>query len=252
MFVGQRLDIIRNILLEQKSVTTSALCGLLDVSDVTVRKYFDILEKEGFLIKVHGGAMLANVQKPSTGVENRNTQKQIASLAVTLLSENEIIYIGEGSLCTEFASQMPVENNLSVITNNVDAVVPLSYSAAGLYLLGGQIQKSDSNVFTIGPDVIQLLKGKYISKAFISPFGISLDAGITTNDLFILELTKQVMSIAKTVVILAQESAFGSTGMYHIAPADSFTAYVTNCRVADKYKNYFFNRNIKLLTSFDE
>ena len=252
MFAGQRLDLIRNILLEQKSVTTSTLCGLLDVSDVTVRKYFDILEKEGFLVKVHGGAMLAKAQNGVTAASNVNSLKQIANLAITLLEENETIFIGDGALCREFAAQVPMENNISVITNNADAIASLSYSTAGLFFLGGQIQRADNNVFSVGPSVTEQLKDKYISKAFISPFGVSLDAGITTNDLFLLELTKQVMVTAKKTIVLAAESAFGSTGMYHIAPADGFKAYVTNSEVSGIYKTFFFNHDIKLLTSFAE
>lgn len=48
MFQAQRIETLKNILLEKKSVDVSTLTSALDVSDVTVRKYLDILEAEGF------------------------------------------------------------------------------------------------------------------------------------------------------------------------------------------------------------
>ena len=194
--------------------------------------------------------MLANMPKPSFD-ESLHTQKQIAKLASTLLSENETIFLGDGALCKELAAEIPIENNISVITNNIDAIGSLAYSTAGLYLLGGQVQRTENSIYSMGPDIISQLRGKYISKAFITPFGISLDAGITTNDLFSMELIKQIMTIAKTIVILAEEQAFDSNGIYHIATPESFSAYVTDCRVPDRYKDYFFTHDVKLLTSFD-
>ncbi len=252
MFVGQKLEIIKNILIEQKSVTTSALCGLLDVSDVTVRKYLDTLEKEGFLIKVHGGAMIANTKVGTNSEPNYDSHKQIASLSITLLKENETIFIGDGLLCTEFARQLPIEYNISVITNNIDAVSPLSYSATNLFLLGGEIQRTENNIFSVGPTVIELLKEKYISKAFISPFGICLDAGITTNDIFLLELIRHIMKISREIIIMTKESTFNNIGMYHIAPIENFRTFVTNSNIPDNYREFFFTHNIKLLTSFEE
>ena len=59
MFPAQRIALLKKIVSEQKSVDVATLCSHLQVSDVTVRKYLDKLEQEGFLIKMHGGAMLA-------------------------------------------------------------------------------------------------------------------------------------------------------------------------------------------------
>lgn len=251
MFKGQKLDLIKDILIEQNSVSTSTLSGILNVSEVSVRKYFDILEKEGFLIKVYGGAILANAQNLSSAVQFDIKTKEIASLAISLLVENETIFLGPGLLCTEFAKQVPPEMNISVMTNNIDAASALSITAANVFSLGGQVKHDDDGVYTYGFDLLSQLRMKHFSKALISPYGIDLKAGVTTNDTFSLELMQIVMSSAKDTVIVANQSSFNRIGIHHIAPVEQFTAYVTDCKIPDIYKEHLFSNNVKLLTSFD-
>ena len=72
MFASQRINLIKQILLDEKQVNITSLALRLNVSDVTVRKDLDVLEKEGFLKKVHGGAILTEdeTQNPIEFVSN--------------------------------------------------------------------------------------------------------------------------------------------------------------------------------------
>ncbi len=50
-FLAERLEKIREILLERKSINITTLCKLLNVSDITIRKDLERLEEEKFLKK---------------------------------------------------------------------------------------------------------------------------------------------------------------------------------------------------------
>lgn len=52
-----RLKKIKKILMDQKQIEVIGLSELLEVSDVTIRRNLDKLEKEGFLKKTYGGAI---------------------------------------------------------------------------------------------------------------------------------------------------------------------------------------------------
>ena len=89
MFASQRINLIKQILLDEKQVNITSLALRLNVSDVTVRKDLDVLEKEGFLKKVHGGAILTEEehQNPVEFVSNVSSyaeKKNIAGLAANL------------------------------------------------------------------------------------------------------------------------------------------------------------------------
>ena len=58
MFAAERQNKIKEILTEYKQINVSSLSSILNVTETTVRKDLEALEKEGFLFKTHGGAIL--------------------------------------------------------------------------------------------------------------------------------------------------------------------------------------------------
>ncbi|MEG1516028.1 MAG: DeoR family transcriptional regulator, partial [Clostridia bacterium] len=96
MFAEQRMEIIKQILREQKHVNIATLSSTLKVSDVTVRKYLDILEKQGVLEKVHGGAIWGpegHECEPFSEPDEDENLDAIAALAATLVEEGDSLYV---------------------------------------------------------------------------------------------------------------------------------------------------------------
>lgn len=101
MFPAQRIEKLKKTLLRDKTVTIAQLCEELEASNVTVRKYLDELEEQGFLKRFHGGAMLVENEEavpfpamvPDTG-SNLVFVDQIASLAATMIAPNSTIFLG--------------------------------------------------------------------------------------------------------------------------------------------------------------
>ena len=58
MFKAARHEKIKEILLNQKQINVQTLSSWLNVSPVTIRSDFEELEKQGFLVRTHGGAIL--------------------------------------------------------------------------------------------------------------------------------------------------------------------------------------------------
>ena len=58
MFAIERIKIIKNYLIENKQLEVNILSKMLNVSEVTIRRDLEKLEKEGFITRTHGGAVL--------------------------------------------------------------------------------------------------------------------------------------------------------------------------------------------------
>lgn len=260
MFPAQRIAKLKQILLTDKTVTIATLCEELEVSDVTVRKYLDELEKEGFLKKFHGGAIL--VEPESAGASpfshlntdpslNLVTVDQIVSLATTMLEDNDTIFLGHGALCTAFASKLSSFSGISVLTNNINAVPALQSAVSNLYFIGGEIVAQQNNFFSCGQKMLQQLDGIFIQKAFYTVDGIDLQAGLTVNNFEACESLCKINRIARDVIIMAGSEKFNKICMHQVRKIDSDSIFVTDLGLDSKYKQYFFEHNIKVLTSYD-
>ncbi len=257
MFQAQRIETLKNILLEKKSVDVSTLTSALDVSDVTVRKYLDILEAEGFLKKMHGGAILAEAYDDQDNFDDEETilefqaKEQIAELAMTCIEDGDSIFLGPGTTCYLLSKKLGSFKNITVVTNNVNALEHIAPVVRTLYFIGGEIVCRDGLMYSYGQKAINQLDGIFVQKAFISVAGVDLFAGLTINDIRQVEIFHKVESISRQQIVLADHNKFNKIGLHHIMPIDKIKIYISNEKLDSEYKKYFYENDIKILTSYD-
>ena len=102
----ERQGIIKNILLEHKSVSVADLTERFGVSFETIRRDLKVLEKEGMIEKTYGGAVLK--QKVMNPADYQtlshimvDSKRKMALRAVRLLVPGDCIYIGFSSTWEE-------------------------------------------------------------------------------------------------------------------------------------------------------
>jgi DeoR/GlpR family transcriptional regulator of sugar metabolism len=260
MFSAMRIFKLKEILLQQKTVGVLTLQEELQVSDVTIRKYLNKLEEEGFIKKFHGGAML--VEKDPSGEVSEALSpldinsdpiviKQIAKLAATLVEENDAIFIGPGGMGVALAKELSNFKNLSVLTNNINAVPFIKPKSRNLYCIGGEISSMENYFFSCGNKTLAQLEGIFIHKAFYSVDGIDLMAGITVNNPDLFEFLNKINSNARKLIVMAEHQKFDKIGMHRLNSFTANSTFVSDKKLADKYKKFFFDNNIKVLTSYD-
>ncbi len=111
MFAIQRLESILELLNEKGIVQVNELVKLLNVSDVTIRKDLNKLQKDGLITKTHGGAILnkelsnpslISTPKSQISTDNRDV---LAQIACSYIQDGDTIFLGSGNTCTAFAKQ---------------------------------------------------------------------------------------------------------------------------------------------------
>lgn len=256
MFPAQRISLIKKLLIEKKSVDIATLRSSLDVSDVTVRKYLDMLEQEGFLVKVHGGAILADnidaqvIDKHdlSDEIYNMEAKIQVAEIADTLVADGDKIYIGSGSTCFEFSKMLYRHKRIICVTNNVSCISELAPYVSRLFFVGGDVFYYNGVLCTQGNSVLAQMDRLYVSKAFLSVDGLDLNAGVTMNNANEAAIIKRVSEASTQTIILADSSKYDMFGLHRICPLSDFGTYISDAGVPEKYTEYFSKNGIKLLT----
>lgn len=256
MFQGQRIELLKQIVIKHKTVDISTLCNELKVSDVTVRKYLDMLENEGFLIRFRGGVMLndADLETEYRGIEadiDDEEVDQVATLAATLIEDGDSVFIGHGRLCFALSKKLGNFNNLTIITNNFNIVPNIVSNVRNLYFIGGEVLGYNGNIYSCGTKALRQLEHLSVQKSFIGVDGVDQKVGVTVSDSELYEILMRVVEISREVIILVEHNKFNKVGLHKLSNIDQFKIYVTGKEVDSKYKQYFFNNDIKLLTPYN-
>ncbi|MHA6260210.1 DeoR/GlpR family DNA-binding transcription regulator [Sporosarcina sp. CAU 1771] len=248
MFAAQRIEKIKEIMLEHQNVKNSLLIELLGVSGVTIRKDLDTLQNAGFLTKSFGGATLNTGENNTKGnnsssqtdvyIEDIEVKEYIANLAFQHVEKGDTIFLGSGATCYLLSKKLKELKDITVVTNNVNALNELAPIISRVFFIGGEIVFQDGMISTGSEKVDEYFKDLYVNKAFTSAAGADLVAGITVNHAISTFTYRKIQDMASSWILLMEEEKFGRRGIYQIAPLNSPNCIITN-KIPDEYRTVF-------------
>ena len=167
------------------SLRVNELAERLDVSTETVRRDFTELEERGLINRTYGGAMRPMSFEPALAEREQlmvEERERIASRAVQLVEDNDILMIGGGATTLHFARRLAAErNHLTIITHAFSIAAALASNPLHkVLMLPGQYDGREGLIS--GPDTIDALQKFRASKAILGASGVTTegpsDAGI--------------------------------------------------------------------------
>ncbi|MFA7636443.1 MAG: DeoR/GlpR family DNA-binding transcription regulator [Monoglobales bacterium] len=232
----KRIDTVNAYIQKMDEVKLSDLEKMLpDVSAMTLRRDLEQLEKMGEIIRIRGGArsikslshrMIKEENYLRRRQENPEGKKIIGQKAAELLTENENIYIDSGTTAMCLAENLP-DMNLSVLTGAPNVAIELTRrKKIEVTMIGGQLSRENFSVS--GVVSVDFVKNTNINTAFISTSGFSLDSGFTAGSLDECEVKKAVISKAKKVVLMLDNTKIDKTHMFTFAGLDDIDIIVSD------------------------
>lgn len=254
MFAAGRLEKIRELLQEHKKIDVLTLVKALDVSEATVRRDLEKLEEKGFLVRTHGGAILVEQEQTSfiDHIELLEEKKLIAELAANLVHNNEIIYVGGGSTCLQFALALREKKDLTIVTSNLCAAVEMAgLPNLSLMVAGGAVRYRESSISTVGEFAYNMLENIFVDKVFLGADGVDLRFGFSYTNPDQASLYKKAMEMSNQIILLCDHTKFGRRAVSQLCPLTEVSMVVTNQNVPPEYKSFFFDNNIPIITKYD-
>ena len=218
---------ILDILFKNGKVYIAELENELAVSAVTLRNDLSVLEKEGKLERISGGATLP--QNVLSGVKIPHYRKKtvIASAAAEFIKSGDTLFVNSGSTALLAATLLCEKQNLNVVTNSLDAArIMGAQPSIRVILLGGEINSQYG--FTHGGDAQEQLNRFSADWAILSVDGISADGEITTYHAEEAIIDRIMMERAKRVLIVADSSKIGKIGFSFVESCSDKTQIITN------------------------
>ena len=123
MDINERRKEIVNILGDRDYVTVEEFSRVLSVSAVTIRTDLSALERDGILIRTHGGAMRSEKKAKERYISNtlgefEEEKKAVARKASSLIQDGYTVIIDSGSTTIHLTRYLK-DRNITVVTNNV-------------------------------------------------------------------------------------------------------------------------------------
>ena len=181
MLAIERKNEILSILQKEQRVLVAELSTRYQVTEETIRRDLEKLEKEGFVKKTYGGAVLnknSTIDMPLKIREktNRKEKQKIAQTVASLIEDGESIMLDSSSTSLMIAQELKKKKKLTVITNSVEVLIELS-GCEGIKVIstGGTLR--DSSLSLVGKMAqlcMQFFTSASISWESVTPFARSI------------------------------------------------------------------------------
>ncbi|RBM24050.1 DeoR/GlpR family DNA-binding transcription regulator [Streptomyces sp. PT12] len=241
LLAGQRRALILDEVRRRGGIRVSELTRMLQVSDMTVRRDLDVLARQGALEKVHGGAVpVAERRTHEPGFEAKSSlelsaKSQIARAAAALATPGSAVALSGGTTTFAVAHQLLEVPDLTVVTNSVRVADVFHHArqaaeggtapAATVVLTGGVRTPSDA---LVGPVADAAIGSLHFDVLFLGVHGISVEAGLSTPNLAEAETNRHFIRSARRVVVVADHTKWGTTGLSSFATLDEVDTLVTD------------------------
>lgn len=251
MLANQRRDKIYELIQEDGSAKVVDLAKIFKVTEVTIRQDLEKLEKDGLIIKEHGGAFLKNikdqVQSFSLGHQDNIDKKElIAKKCLEFIENGDSIILDSGSTTTEIAKHLKGFKNLMVITNALNIALMLGAEPGiELVVTGGEFKPPTLSL--TGQKAADFFKGLNAQKLFLATAGISLKSGLTYPSISDLVVKKAMIEAADTTYLVADSTKIGKSAFASLGALSLIDYIITDNGIEEKHKEIFRNNEIELI-----
>jgi DeoR/GlpR family transcriptional regulator of sugar metabolism len=236
----ERQQRILDILREELSVRGSRLGELLGVSEMTIRRDLDILERQGVVERTHGGAVfrqervVGRFHYNSAVQENLREKQRIARRAADIIEPNDIIFLGEGTTCAQMIRYVDSGMPFTIFTNNLGVISEIEDKTGDLILLGGAYNHTTRAL--AGPLTMEMISQVNVTKLFLGVDGFSLNAGLTTPNLEMATVDRSMIRHTRgKVIVMADHSKFGLVAEIVITPIKNIDVLITDRKIRCSY-----------------
>jgi DeoR family transcriptional regulator, L-fucose operon activator len=248
MLVAQRFEKIIQALEEKGSIRVSELSDMCGVTEETIRRDLDQLEKKGKLRRIHGGAVSIRKEQPELPyservIKNVDEKRRIANEAVKHIRKKERIILDASTTAWYMAKALP-NIPLTVVTNSVKVVVELSKKDQIEVISTGGILSNKTLSF-YGPLAERSLQPYHVDKVFISCQGVHIPNGISEYNELQARLKEKMIHLGDEIYLLVDHSKFGVQAFTYITNWSNVHNVIVNSELSDEYKQQLYQSHVQ-------
>lgn len=251
MLAAERRNLILEKLQDEKRVVVSELSELFGVSEETIRRDLDKLDKEGLASKSYGGAVLVennNTDMPFSVRKKKNMQGKriMAEIINGLISDGDHIIVDPSTTAVSIVKAIRDKKRLTIVTNSIEVLVELA-DASGWDVIstGGTLR--ENYLALVGPRALEGINSFNADKVILSCKGIDMEKGITDANEMFSQVKRAMMHSAKQKILAADSTKFEQVAFSQICEVSDIDMVVTDKKPSEAWMEYFKEKGITCL-----
>ena len=246
----ERKNTILSRLMADGKVIVSDLALEFDVTEETIRRDLDKLEKEGLAKKTYGGAVKnenLNTELPLTVRKQTNVdgKKYIAQKIAEHICDGDYILLDASTTALFTVKEIADRHNITLLTNSIEVLLELPQNSDWRVICtGGEFVQSSLSF--AGRQVESIIDEYNVDLCVISCKGLDMEKGITDTRDYNATIKKAFMRSAKKVFLAVDNTKFDKTSFVRLANIGEVDAVVTDREPSEEWKSYFASNNVEL------
>lgn len=241
---------IRQLIESNEFVDLETLKRDLAASASTLRRDLSVLEQQGVLKRVYGGAMAAQPSAIDSldfefqSSRMRDEKERIAALVAGLVEDGQTIILDGGSTVATVARYL-AGRTLQVVTNSL-AIADVFADARQieLTLTGGYLYPRTR--VTVGPLCEHTLSTVRADTLIMGIGGVT-EAGFSNNNTLVVGPERKMIEVSERVIIVADHSKFGRSAMIPVAPLEVADVVVSDSGLDAGYQEMLRGHKVEVM-----
>lgn len=218
--ISTRHERILSLLESRGFVSIGSLAKSFAVSEQTVRRDLNDLERRGLVTRYHGGAGLppvaGDVDYDKRKRRHAQEKRRIANLVASQIPEGATIFIDIGTTMEAVAEALLQHHRLTVVTNHLTVAMILNRKRDFQVILAGGVLKHNDQA-TTGEATREFLEKFRVGYGIFGIGGISEDGDLMDYDFRDIGVSSTAMKISRKRLVALDHSKFDSNAMVRVA-----------------------------------
>lgn len=221
---------------ERGFIAVGAVAAELGVSEMTIRRDLAELERDGQLVRTHGGALAPegvgdhaiDREEPAFDArlrKNQDAKARIAAAAAALIDGAQTVALDVGTTTFLLAQHLAARPGTKVFTSSLRAASLIGGSAGEVYVPGGRIRADEMSI--CGPTAVAQFEQLWFDVAFLGVSGLT-SGGVFDYSLDDSELKRVFLRRSSRKIVLCDASKFHRMSLVQVADFGEIDLIVTD------------------------
>ena len=248
--IERRREILARLSVSGK-VIFSELAKDFDVTEETIRRDLEKLDKEGLASKTYGGA----VSKHSSAIDlpynvresvNVEQKQSIADKICEIINDGDRIMADSSSTALYVIKRIKEKKNLTIITNSVKILLELAEKSDWTVLSTGGVLKKGALSLT-GSSAEKMISSYHVDIAICSCKGLDMSLGVTDSNENDSQIKQAMLASAEKRILALDGEKFDKKSFVKVCDATSVDVIVTDSDPSERWVSFCNENNIELI-----